>query len=95
MPGSGKSFVWNLVRQHFDKSENWSYESVSSDAVRGEMIREVMAKDKCSRDDAFAKTMKSGPAEFAARLKRIVRNTANSDHAENHLVFLDKNHPEN
>lgn len=37
-PGSGKSFCWDAIRAHFDSQQDWSFQSVSSDEVRGELI---------------------------------------------------------
>ncbi len=37
--------------------------------------------------------MKSGPAEYARRLKDIVKSCNDKSFKTNHLVFLDKNHP--
>lgn len=38
-------------------------------------------------------TMKSGPGEFARRLREIVRSCGDRGFAQNHVVFMDKNHP--
>lgn len=92
-PGSGKSFCWNAVKDHLSKQKDWSFQSVSSDEVRGELINETMKRNNCDRDKAFSLTMKSGPGEFARRLKEIVRSCADRGFAQNHVVYLDKNHP--
>jgi len=33
------------------------------------MIDQVMAREKCDRETAYNKTAKTGPAEYARRLK--------------------------
>lgn len=38
-------------------------------------------------------TLKSGPAQYAQRLKEIVKSCGDKGFQENHLVFLDKNYP--
>lgn len=52
-----------------------------------------MQRDNCSRDQAYSKTMKTGPAEYSRRLRDICQELNSSSHKENHIVFLDKNHP--
>ena len=52
-----------------------------------------MSRSKCDRDKAFAQTMRSGPTEFAQRLKAICKSCGDKGLAQNHIVFLDKNHP--
>jgi|LauGreDrversion4_2_1035121.scaffolds.fasta_scaffold69483_1 hypothetical protein len=44
---------------------DWSYQSVSSDGVRGEVMAEMMKNTGCDRDKAYAATLKSGPTEYA------------------------------
>ena len=52
-----------------------------------------MSRDKCDRETAYTKTAKTGPAEYSRRLKQICQSFNSSNLKENHLVFLDKNHP--
>lgn len=52
-----------------------------------------MEKEKCDRDKAFAMTLKSGPCEFIQRLKKIAKLSNDKGFKENHIVFIDKNHP--
>jgi len=58
-------------------------------------MREVMQREKCDKDQAFNMTTKSGPIEFNRRLRDVARNCDDPSFKENHLVFLDKNFPEN
>jgi len=44
-PGSGKSFVWNVVQQHLSSLPDWSYQYISSDSIRGELIKQTMERD--------------------------------------------------
>jgi hypothetical protein len=37
--------------------------------------------------------MKSGPAEYSRRLRSVCERSGSSVNKENHLIFLDKNHP--
>ena len=37
--------------------------------------------------------MKSGPAEYSRQLRGLCEQSGSSNYKENHLVFLDKNHP--
>jgi hypothetical protein len=60
-PGSGKSFCWEAIRQQIHGQPGWSYRSISSDEVRGELILDIMQQQKCDRDRAFQMTQKSGP----------------------------------
>jgi hypothetical protein len=92
-PGSGKSFCWEAIKKHLTGLSNWSFESISSDEIRGELIRQVMQRDNCNRDKAFSQTMKSGPAEYGRQLRGVCERSGSSKNKENHLVFLDKNHP--
>ena len=63
-PNSGKSFCWRAIEEYL-KQEGWTTQSVSSDAIRGAMLKEYMDANKCDRDTAFNKTMKAGPAEYS------------------------------
>ena len=38
-PGSGKSFCWDQISNYSTTQDNWSFESISSDDVRGELIK--------------------------------------------------------
>jgi len=42
LPGSGKSFCWDAISNHLSSLPNWSYQSVSSDEIRGELIKDTM-----------------------------------------------------
>ena len=53
-----------------------------------------MQREKCNREAAFTKTAKSGPAEYSRQLREICQKSNSSGHKQNHLVFLDKNHPQ-
>lgn len=52
-----------------------------------------MQRDNCNRDQAYNKTAKSGPAEYSRRLRGVCERSGSSANKENHLIFLDKNHP--
>lgn len=67
-PGSGKSFCWEAIKKHLSNSSDWSFQSVSSDEVRGELMREFQQRERCDKDRAFTATQKSGPVEFNMRL---------------------------
>lgn len=42
-PGSGKSFCWDAIKKHLRGLQgSWSFQSVSSDEVRGELMQEIM-----------------------------------------------------
>ena len=92
-PGSGKTFCWNAIKNHLADDKSWSFQSLSSDDIRGELIAEAMKKNKIDRDKAFAQTMKSGPAAYAQQLKQIVRSCGDKGWSTNHVVYLDKNYP--
>ena len=42
VPASGKSTIWGLLKQKFDSLPDWTCDSVSSDAIRGEQMNELM-----------------------------------------------------
>jgi len=56
------------------KQRGITFDSISSDGIRGALLKDYMAKNNCSRDVAFDKTMKSGPAEYSRQLRDIVRS---------------------
>lgn len=37
-PGSGKSFCWDAIKSHLSQQKDWSFQSISSDEIRGELI---------------------------------------------------------
>jgi len=52
-----------------------------------------MQRDNCDREKAFSRTIKSGPAEYSRQLRVLCERQGSSKNKENHIVFLDKNHP--
>jgi hypothetical protein len=52
-----------------------------------------MQRENCNRDKAYSMTMKSGPAEYSRRLRGICESSNSPSNKENHIIFLDKNHP--
>lgn len=51
VPCSGKSFAWNEIKKHIDEhKKDWTYESISSDEMRGKLIKQTMDQKKCTRD---------------------------------------------
>jgi hypothetical protein len=61
LPGSGKSFCYRALQAKINATEGCTFDIVSSDGIRGEMIRQVMLRDKVSHSVAYDKTQKSGP----------------------------------
>jgi hypothetical protein len=68
-PGSGKTFCWNAIKQALSDTQHWSFQSLSSDEIRGELIKKAMIEHNCDRDKAYSLTMKSGPSTFAQQLR--------------------------
>lgn len=56
LPGSGKSFCYKALQAKIAATEGCSFDTVSSDGIRGEMIANVMARDKVSRQEAYNRT---------------------------------------
>ena len=48
VPGSGKSTIWKKLKERLDSEDGkeWSYASVSSDAIRGELMKEQIKQGK-------------------------------------------------
>lgn len=57
-------------------------------------MKEVMDESKCTRDEAFARTMKTKPQEYSRVLKDMVRKCGDAS-SEKHVIFTDKNTPAN
>ena len=54
-PNSGKSFCWKAVQDTLAK-DGWTFDSISSDGIRGQLIKKTMAETGCDRDAAYQKT---------------------------------------
>ena len=55
MPGSGKSFIWENMKKKLSSEKEWTFDSVSSDGIRGEQMEEYIQKG-LSKDEAYNKT---------------------------------------
>ena len=66
VPGSGKSFIWKLLKEKIATlpQEEWTCDQVSSDGIRGRLMKEVMEKEDIDRDAAYARTQKTGPSTY-------------------------------
>ena len=55
VPGSGKSFIWDLIKQKIGSlpKDEWSCHSISSDGIRGEMMDKLVKEKGITRDEAF------------------------------------------
>lgn len=99
LPAVGKSFCYKKLQTKISQTEGCSFDIVSSDGIRGEQIKNLIERDKLTRDEAYSKTMKSGRQEYDRQLTRILRDAtdkvagAKDGAARYHFIFLDKNHP--
>ena len=74
---------------------NWSIASISSDALRKELVTGYMEKvPKVEEREAFDKTAKTAGAEFFRRLEQLIAK-ADKTSSSVHIIFIDKNHPVN
>ena len=72
----------------------WSFDTISSDTIRGDLMAPLMANGK-TRDQAFQATAKSGPQAYAQAFERKCDEAIRGNKGKNHVIFLDKNHPVN
>ena len=45
VPGAGKTTIWGLIKEHISTLPGWTCDSVSSDAIRGSIMKEMMAEN--------------------------------------------------
>ena len=45
LPGSGKSFCFKAIQKKISETEGWSFDIVSSDGIRGELMRKAIEND--------------------------------------------------
>ena len=92
--GSGKSTFLKTLTDVAAELK-WSLASISSDAIRKELVTGYMAKfPKVEEKEAFDKTGKTAGIEFSRRLENLVKN-ADKSFSPVHIIFADKNHPVN
>lgn len=74
---------------------DWSYASVSSDAIRKEYMDKLIEEKGCTRDEAFEKSAKPATLEYTRRATTLIKYSATGNTKNVHVIFLDKNHPLN
>lgn len=93
--GSGKSTFLKTLTQIVKKLD-WSISSISSDALRKELVDKYREKfPDIAEKEAFDKTAKSAGAEFNRRLEKLINDAGKGSHKPVHIIFIDKNHPPN
>jgi tRNA uridine 5-carbamoylmethylation protein Kti12 len=93
--GSGKSTFLKTLTQIVKKLD-WSISSISSDALRKELVDKYREKfTDIAEKEAFDKTAKSAGAEFNRRLEKLINDAGKAAHKPVHVIFIDKNHPPN
>ena len=96
VPGSGKSTIWKNLKAKLESlgPAEWSYDSVSSDAIRAELMQDLIKQGK-TKKEAFDLTARSGPQAYGKAFGKLCSEAMGSGKAKTHIIFLDKNHPAN
>ena len=71
VPGSGKSFIWENIKNELALKEDWSFDSVSSDGVRGELMEELIKKGM-DKDAAYQATQRTATTAYNEKKNRAV-----------------------
>lgn len=74
LAGAGKSFCFRALQAKIQETEGCTFDVISSDGIRGEMVQKLMEKEKITRDDAFQKTAKSANKEYGFRFFKLLEN---------------------
>ena len=74
LAGAGKSFCFKALQAKINETEGCTFDVISSDGIRGEMVKKLMEKEKCSRDDAFQKTAKTANKEYGFRFLKLLES---------------------
>ena len=96
VPGSGKSTILKKLRERIESlgSADWSIDSVSSDAIRAELMAELIKQGK-TKKAAFDQTGRSGPQAYGRAFGKLCSEAMGAGKAKTHIIFCDKNHPVN
>lgn len=76
VPGSGKSTIKKALAEKvatMEESESWSFESISSDSIRAELMKPLIEGGK-TKKEAFDATARSGPKTYGDTFGRICSN---------------------
>lgn len=75
VPGSGKSFVMNGLKDAIAKERpDWTFEEISSDDMRRvQMDKLLKVSADMTKEEAFEKTIKTGPKIFAGQLAKMLK----------------------
>jgi hypothetical protein len=93
--GSGKSTFLKTLTVLLKKLD-WSLSSLSSDALRKELVDKYREKNPGVEErEAFDKTAKTATIEFNRRLEKLVGDADKPSNKPVHVIFVDKNHPPN
>jgi hypothetical protein len=71
----------------------WSFSSVSSDKIRAQETKRLLSLGKLTKENAFNKSSASANKIYKAELLKLIKATSALPDNENHIIFLDKNHP--
>jgi hypothetical protein len=94
LPCYGKTFFWEELKLAFEWRKGWSYDSVSTDAIRASEMDRLITKDSTmTRKVAFDLTAKTCHDVFYDKLISMLKNADQEDLGQNHVIFLDSNIP--
>jgi len=94
LPGCGKTTTLTALQKVL-KSTDVSFQTISSDAIRLQLMNEIQRKQPhLDRDSLFHKTTKTSRTEFTRGIERMFQ-AASSSTEDKSVIFLDKNHPPN
>ena len=93
---AGKSYVWEAIQQVLGQEKQhgkWSFSSVSSDKIRAQETERLLSEGKLTKESAFNKSAAAAGRTYKAELLKLIKATSALQDDENHIIFLDKNHP--
>lgn len=92
VPGSGKSFLMNIVKNQLKETMDNDLHVISSDVLRKKMMDELSEKEpNLSRDELFAKTSKRAPHQFTEEIVKLLKKISENSHKDLNFLFIDKN----
>ena len=69
VPASGKSTIWSILREQINSMPGWSTDSVSSDEIRGTVIKELMKENpKLSKKAAFNQSARRSESIYRSEM---------------------------
>ena len=82
------------MKKKLSSEKEWTFDSVSSDGIRGEQMEEYIQKG-LSKDEAYNKTQRTAVTTFNETKNRMFSQSTKISAKTGlvHIIFLDKNHP--